>query len=309
MSGATDHTRPAADAGGAAGRGVLLIANPTSGGGKVTRLLPRVRARLEALGVEHRVQMTRDLEHARELTAEGLSRGELPVSFSGDGVAGAVAGAAARSPGAVIGVLPGGSGNDFCRHAGIPADPVEACELLVAGVPTPIDLGEANGRTFLGIASLGFDSEANEIANGAPRALGRGIYVYGAFAALLRWRPAHFDVEIDGRRESFEGWSVIAANTSVYGGGMYIAPDARIDDGLLDVVLTRKTSRLKFLRAMPRVFAGTHVRDPSVRVVRGREVRVTASRPFAVFADGDPIADLPAVIRALPDAVSVLLPA
>src|SRR5204862_5635450 len=123
---------------------------------------------------------------------------ELPVSLSGDGVAGAVAAAAAPTPGAVIGVLPGGSGNDFCRHAGIPKDPLAACELLVRGVPTPIDLGEANGRSFLGIASLGFDSDANEIANTAPRWLGRGIYIYGAFAAVLRWKPARFDVELDG---------------------------------------------------------------------------------------------------------------
>lgn len=292
-----------------ASRQVRVIANPASGGGKVTRLLPAVRARLDALGLEYRVELTRDLEHARQLTAEALSAGELPVSFSGDGVAGAVAGTAALSPGSLIGVLPGGSGNDFCRHVGIPKDPLDACDLLVRGVPTSIDLGEANGRTFLGIASLGFDSEANEIANGAPRILGRGIYIYGAVAALARWKPARFDVEIDGEHQSFEGWSVIAANTSVYGGGMYIAPDARLDDGLLDVVLTRKTSRLLFIRTMPRVFAGTHVRDPSVSVARGREVTVSASRPFVVFADGDPIAELPAVIRALPNAVSVLLPA
>lgn len=90
---------------------------------------------------------------------------------------------------------------------------------------------------------------------------------------------------------------------------MYIAPDAMIDDGLLDVVLTRKTSRLRFITSMPRVFSGKHVNDASVTVLRGREVRVSASRPFAVFADGDPITQLPAVIRSLPGAVRVLLPA
>ena len=288
---------------------MLLIANPTSGGGRVVRLLPLVQQRLAELGITHRMELTQSLEHAGELTTEALEAGELPVAFSGDGVAGAVAAAAAVFGDATIGVLPGGSGNDFCRHAGVPKDPLEACELLRSGFATPIDLAQANGRTFLGIASLGFDSEANEVANRAPRALGRGIYLYGALVALARWRAASFDVEIDGAAQRFDGWSVIAANTSVYGGGMYIAPDARIDDGLLDVVLTRKTSRLRFIASMPRVFSGKHVSAPSVSVQRGREVRVSASRPFIVYADGDPIADLPVVINVLPAAVKVLLPA
>ncbi len=234
--------------------------------------------------------------------------GELPVSFSGDGVAGAVAAAVAGDEGAVVGVLPGGSGNDFCRHVGIPQDALEACAVIAHGTPAAIDLGEADGHPFLGIASLGFDSEANALANRAPRRLGRGIYVYGALGAVARWAPATFDVSVDGVRESFDGWSVIVANTSVYGGGMYVAPDARLDDGLLDVVLIRKTSRLHFLASFPRVFKGTHVHERNVTVLRGREVTVAASRPFDVYADGDPIAQVPVRIRSLPAAVRVLLP-
>ena len=290
-------------------RHVLLIANPTSGGGKVPGLLPGVRARLDALGVGHRTELTRDLQHARDLALEALDHGEIPVSLSGDGVAGAVAGAARTRSGAVIGVLPGGSGNDFCRHTGIGGDAVAACDVIARGEPQPIDLGEANGAPFLGIASLGFDSEANTAANAAPRVLGRGIYVYGALSAVARWKPATFEVEIDGGTDRFEGWSVICANTSVYGAGMFVAPDARIDDGLLDIVLIRKTSRRRFLTSFPKVFKGDHVRDDNVSVRRAREVRVSASRPFSVFADGDPIADLPVVVRVLPAAVRVLLPA
>ena len=276
-----DETAPGSAQRGA-DRPVRLIANPASGGGRVMKLLPSVRERLSALGLEHQLDLTKSLEHAAELTRDALEAGELPVSLSGDGVAGAVAAAAAPTPGAVIGVLPGGSGTDFCRHTGIPNDPLEACELLVRGVPTPIDLGEANGRSFLGIASLGFDSDANEIANDAPRWLGRGIYVYGAIAALLRSKPTRFDVELNGETRSFEGWSVVAANTSVYGGGMYIAPHARIDDGLLDVVLCSSTSRLRFFTMLPRVFKGEHLRYPFISVTRAPELKVSASRPFEI---------------------------
>ncbi len=290
-------------------RPVVLIANPASGGGKVLRLLPAVESRLAELGIPFRTELTRSLEHARELAVQAADAGAVATSFSGDGVAGAVAGALAGRADAVVGVLPGGTGNDFCRHAGIPSDPVDACHVLIHGEARPIDLGEADGRPFLGIASTGFDSSANEIANAAPRWLGRGIYVYGALAAIARWSPATFTVVLDGGERVFEGWSVIVANTSVYGAGMYVAPDARLDDGLLDVVTIGRCSRLRFGATLPKVFKGTHVTDPLVTVQRAREVRISASRPFDVYADGDPIAALPAVVRALPGAVRVLLPA
>jgi len=290
-------------------RKVLLIASPSSGGGKVPALLPAVEARLDALEVARRTVLTRDIEHARELTREALAGGEIPISFGGDGLAGAVAGAASEQPQAVVGVLPGGSGNDFCRHTGIPGEAVAACEVIARGEPRAIDVGEANGARFLGIASLGFDSEANAAANRAPRFLGRAIYVYGALVALARWKPASFEVRAEGRSERFEGWSVVCANTSVYGGGMFIAPDASVEDGLLDVVLMRGSSRARFLAALPKVAKGEHVRRRDVSVSRAREVEVSASRPFVVYGDGDPIAELPVVVRVLPAAVRVLLPA
>ena len=290
-------------------RTVALIANPASGGGKVLRLLPAVEARLAELGLQVDTHLTKSLEHARELAVAAAADERVATSFSGDGVAGAVAGALAGIDGALAAVLPGGTGNDFCRHTGIPKDPLDACRLLVDGVPTAIDLGEADGRRFLGIASTGFDSAANAIANDAPRALGRGIYVYGALAAIARWTPATFTVQLDGAERRFEGWSVVVANTSVYGAGMFVAPDARLDDGLLDVVMIARSSRLRFAATLPKVFRGSHTTDRLVTIARAREVRISASRPFDLYADGDPIAALPSVIRALPGAVRVLLPA
>jgi YegS/Rv2252/BmrU family lipid kinase len=249
------------------------------------------------------------MEHARELAVAAHTAGELPVTLSGDGLVGLVAGALAGRPGAVMGVLPGGRGNDFARVAGIPADPVRACAVLADGIARPVDLGDVDGRPFVGIASLGFDSDANRIANGAPARLGTLVYAYGALRAFVSWRHAAFSVTVDGERRDFTGWSVAAANTKAYGGGMYLAPDAELDDGRLDVVMCRASSRLTFLRMLPRVFRGTHVRDPRFEVVRGREVRVSADRPFVVYADGDPIGELPVHITCRPAAIRVLLPA
>jgi YegS/Rv2252/BmrU family lipid kinase len=256
--------------------------------------------------VTHR---TRDLDHARELARSAAASGQLAIALGGDGLVGAVAGALAERPGGRLGVVPGGRGNDFARDLGIPRDPAEACAVVAGGVLRDLDLGAVDGRPFACIASVGFDSDANRIANAAPSRLGNLVYAYGALRALAAWRPATFTVTVDGVERSFRGYSVIAANTRCYGGGMCIAPDAAVDDGQLDVVLTEHIGRLRFLAKMPKVFKGTHVKEPTVHVLRGRVVEISADRMFAVYADGDPIGELPVTVRAVPHAVRVLVPA
>jgi YegS/Rv2252/BmrU family lipid kinase len=291
-----------------AARAIALLVNPHAAGGRALRLLGRVEERLRAHGLAFHTQRTGSLLHGCELAREAAGRGEIPVTLSGDGLIGAVAGALRDVPGGTLGVLPGGRGNDFARMAGIPLDADAAVDVLAHGTPRPVDLGEAGGRTFLGIASLGFDSEANRIANEAPPALGRLVYVYGALRALASWRNARFTVEVDGQRVEFEGWSVAAANSGFYGGGMRLAPHARLDDGALDVVTVGPCSRLRYARTLPKVFRGAHVHEPMVSEMRGAEVRVGADRPFTVYADGDPIGSLPITLRAVPAALNVLLP-
>jgi YegS/Rv2252/BmrU family lipid kinase len=284
-------------------REVALIVNPSAGGGRAARALPAVEARLRELGLPFEVDATRDLAHAGELALGAARRGRVVVTLSGDGMLGNV-------PGALLGVLPGGRGNDFARVVGIPLDAEAACDVIANGVPRAIDLGEAAGSPFIGIASVGFDSEANRIANQAPARLGQFVYLYGALRAVATWKPAAFTVDVDGEQVRFSGWSVGAANSKAYGGGMYAAPDAELDDGLLDVMLAAQTSRARFLgRTLPKVFKGEHVHEPSIRVLRGAEVRVAADRPFVVYADGDPVGELPMTFRALPGALRVLLPA
>jgi YegS/Rv2252/BmrU family lipid kinase len=290
-------------------RSLALLVNPHAAGGRPLRLLPRIEARLRELGLPFRVQRTDSLLHGCELAREAAARGEVPVTLSGDGLIGAVAGALRDIPDAVLGVLPGGRGNDFARMIGLPLDAVAACDVLAHGREAPIDLGAADGRTFLGIASLGFDSDANRIANAAPPQLGRLVYVYGALRALAAWKPARFTVEVDGARTEFTGWSVAAANSGFYGGGMRLAPHARLDDGALDVILIRDCSKLRCALTLPKVFRGAHIHDANVTELRGAEVRVEADRPFTVYADGDPIGNLPTVLRAVPAALKVLLPA
>jgi YegS/Rv2252/BmrU family lipid kinase len=313
---------------------VCLIVNPSAGGGKAGRVAPDVERALREQGLEVRRVDTRDLAHARELAEGGARAGETIVVLSGDGLIGVVADALRHFPDAVLGVLPGGRGNDLARVLGIPKDPIAACMVIARGVPRAMDLGEvvsraelgqgadpvqlgaaraaAAGQAFVGIASVGFDSVANRIANVAPAWLGNLVYAYGALRALASWRPARFEIELDppGERLSFTAYTVGAANSKTYGGGMRAAPGAILDDGLLEVVVLETVSKRKFLtKLLPRVFKGTHVELPYVHVFRAAAVEISCDRPFTMYADGDPIGELPVRVRALGGAVSVLVPA
>lgn len=286
----------------------VLLVNPSAGNGRARDLLPGAERALAAHGIDYRVVMTRSAEHACAEAASSASAGERVVIVSGDGLIGQVGGTLART-GAAMGVIPGGRGNDFARALGIPTEVVEAVGLLAAGTTRAIDVGEVNGRRFLCIASCGFDSDANRIANEAKLVRGNLVYLYAALRALAAWKPAEFVVTVDGAETRVRGYSVAVANSKAYGGGMLIAPNAEIDDGELDIVISGDVSKLRFLSSMPKLFKGTHIEHDEVQVLRGAEVRVEADRPFAVYGDGDHIADLPAALRLLPGALDVIAPA
>lgn len=289
-------------------RVISLIVNPAAGGGRAGRHLGAVANALAAHRLSHHIERTRSLEHARELARAAAAAGEVAVAFGGDGLVGAVA-EALKDAGGLLGVLPGGRGNDLARVLGIPLDPVAACQVLALGVPRSIDLGEVAGRSFVGIASCGFDSDANRIANEARLIRGNLVYAYAALRTLATWKPATFTVRLDGGEpRTVVGCTVAAANSKAYGGGMFLAPDASLTDGMFDVVFVEDAPKLKLLRLLPLVFTGRHVTSPNVKVERARELEIAADRPFALYADGDPIAALPTTIRALPQAVRVLVP-
>ena len=179
--------------------------------------------------------------------------------------------------------------------------------MLAAGRPAALDVADLDGRAYLGIASAGFDSEVQDVANATRLPLGRGVYAYATLRALRAWRPARWSVDVDGEAHAFAGYSVAVANSGVFGGGMRLVPHAALDDGLLDVVLMRDKPRMHFLVNLPRVFRGSHVNVPRL-VLRGREVAFDADRPFVAYADGDPIVALPVTVRVAHRALRVLVP-
>ena len=290
------------------GRPLTLLVNPASAGGKTLKLLPRVEAALDGRRAVFRVQRTKDLEHGVEQALRAVEAGEVPVVMSGDGLVGAVGGAMAGSD-TPLGILPGGRGNDLARVLEIPNEPEAAVDTLFSGNSRRIDVGEANGKRFLGIVSVGFDSECNRRANEVKLIRSNLVYAYSLFLTLWSWKPARFTIRVDDERTRFTGYSVSVANNSTFGGGMRIAPSAELDDGLFDVVTVGEVGKLRYVGNLPKVFKGTHVEADEVRVFRAPHLEISASKPFPVYADGEHLTDLPASLRVLPRALSVLVPA
>jgi diacylglycerol kinase family enzyme len=161
----------------------------------------------------------------------------------------------------------------------------------------------------VGIASMGFDSEANRIANDARLVRGDAVYIYAALRALAAWKHAHFVVSVDGQDHEVTGFSVAVGNSKAYGGGMLLLPHAEVDDGVLDVMLVGRYPKLAFLRNFPKLFKGTHIPSPYCTLLTGREVRVSSDRPFVVYADGDPIGATPASVSITPRCLRMIVPA
>jgi YegS/Rv2252/BmrU family lipid kinase len=289
------------------GMPLALLVNPSSAHGRALKLLPRVEQALDARRLVFRVQRTRDLRHGVAQALQAVEAGEVPIVMSGDGLVGAIGGALAGSD-TPLGIIPAGRGNDLARVLGIPDAPEEAVSVIAAGNSRRIDVGEANGERFLGIASVGFDSVANRLANETHFLRGNLVYAYAALRTLLGWKPVRFTIRIGEERARFSGYSVSVANSRAFGGGMFIAPDAELDDGEFDIVVVGDVSRLRFVGNLPKVFKGTHVKEDEVRVFRAPRLELSASRPLPVYADGEHLTELPVSLRLLPRSLSVIVP-
>jgi YegS/Rv2252/BmrU family lipid kinase len=307
-TGAQPHAAPTSPGPAAVGaRRFVLLVNPSSAGGRALEALPKVHATLDRLGATQRTVITRSIDHAYEEAGRAVAEGETVAALGGDGLLRPLAGAL-KGTGSALAIIPGGRGNDFARVLGIPTDPEEAARIAVEGEERLLDVANVEGTPYLGIASFGFDSDANRIANEAKLVKGNAVYVYAALRALTTWKPATFTVKVDGEPHEISGYCVAVGNSKAYGGGMFVFPHAELDDGKLDVMLIKRSSKLRFLRELPKVFKGTHVGSQYLEFFRGEEIEVSASRPFVIYADGDPIGATPAILRVEPRCLRVIAP-
>lgn len=291
-----------------------LLVNPAAGRGAGRRALPRLQALTADVGV--RLEVTRGLDDFAACVARAVAEGaERLLVAGGDGTLHHAVQVLAGSATA-LGILPLGSGNDLAGTVGVPRRLADALRTALAGPVRRLDLGRVDGRWYAGVAGVGFDSEVSHVAAEQVRFLrGRLIYPWAVVRALASFRPPLVVLEHEGPEGEgrFEGRVMLVAfaNTHRFGGGMRIAPEARPDDGLLDVVVVRRMSKLRLLRLFPRVYRGTHLGLPEVETFRVRRMRVWLEREMTVYGDGEPMRPVTgegAEVEVVPGALRVVAP-
>ncbi|WP_329131138.1 diacylglycerol kinase family protein [Streptomyces sp. NBC_00670] len=291
-------------------RRFTAVVNPTAGGSTAAAALLKVARPLREAGAELETAYSRSLPHAQELARRAGEDGRVVLAVGGDGMAGGIGGALSGT-GTVLGLVPAGRGNDFARALRLPPDPAELARVLLHHEPRPVDAVEVESavhhRTVvLGSVYAGVDALANRHANHAALLRGAASYYAGGLRAVTTWRPARYRVTVDGEEHTHRGYTVVAANSPYYGSGRLIAPGARVDDGLLEVVLISHAPRRLFFTLMRELRTGAHVHRREVRVLRGREIRIEADRAVPYGADGEVEAVLPVTARVLPGALGML---
>jgi diacylglycerol kinase (ATP) len=276
----------------------LAIVNPTAGRHAAGRAWARVRAEVAAAR-ELECATTERPGHARELARQAAAEGfDRVIAVGGDGTACEVANGVAHSQ-TCLAIVAAGTGNDLATNLGIPRDPVAAAKLALAGTPRSIDLGEietpATTSYFVNIAGFGFDAEVAWRVNRLPKLIGGTVpYLMGVVQTLWQYRAPRMRLRLEERTIDERLFLVAVGNGASYGGGMRIVPEARPDDGVLDVCLVKDLSRLEVLRLLPSLYSGGHVDHPAVEIVQCRSVSVDADDRVLCQADGELVGGLPA---------------
>jgi diacylglycerol kinase (ATP) len=286
-----------------------VIVNPAAGRGRTRKLLADLEQAAGRAGAE--LHVSPEPGAPTKLALAAVEAGHDLVACGGDGLVTEVAGVAADA-GARLAIVPTGAGNDFARVLGYDAKrPLDAFDALAHGSDRTVDLGRVNGRWYTCVTASGFDAEANRWANTVQRLSGTTLYVAAVVRTLAVYKPVEFTLTVDGAAHDVRAWLVAVGNGPAYAGGMHITPDAKLDDGRLDVTVIGAMSKPEFLVNFPKVFKGTHVTHPKVQTFRGEHVDLAArddASTMEVYADGERVGPLPGRMEAVRDALSVRVP-
>lgn len=287
------------------------VVNPGAGRRRRPRDLARLTDALARRAVD--IAVTRSADEGVRVAQEAFDRGEGVLACGGDGTVRVLADVAAEVDG-LLAIVPTGAGNDFARALGLShREPLDALGVLDGGRETRVDLGRvvnASGQAlrFTTVAHSGLDGEVNRWANTVSCVSGTALYAIAALRTMAVYEPTPMRVTVDTTQWEGRPWLVAIANSRCYGGGMDIAPQARTDDGVLDVVIVSDVSRAELFVRFPHLMRGTHLHIDGVHSLRGETVTIHGPADQALYASGERVGLLPAEITALPAALRLLVP-
>jgi len=303
---------------------ITLVVNPDAGRGHAGRVLPKVSsALLTQIPEAHlTVYQTNSYSEARYRTQAAVehsqpssngSRGDALVVMGGDGMAHLGLNACAESN-VTLGIIPAGTGNDFCRGVGVPQNVAAATRAIINGERRTIDLNRVSGAIaadqtrFVGsVVSTGYDAKVNRRTNEITTPWGPLAYAYVALRELATFEPMRYRIDIDGHRRELEAMFVAVGNAGYFGGGMLVCPPYDVTDGELDITLVHPVPRGKLLRLLPSMFSGKFVTDDSVELIRARRIDVDGDAMFSM-ADGEELGGVPLTVEVAPKALTLYVP-
>ncbi|OQA20956.1 MAG: Diacylglycerol kinase [Actinobacteria bacterium ADurb.Bin346] len=287
----------------------LVILNPASRNGKALELKEKLEEILVSAGLDYVLHISKSAEDIREIISKNIDVFDNFISCGGDGTVHNIANCLAGT-GKNLGCIPLGSGNDIARNLGIPLEIDKAAAIINDGNTRKLDMGMINGKYYyLAVSGAGFDSAVTDLANNTRLPLkGTSKYTYAVYRTLITFRSKKFFIKFDGQEKTANAMFVVVGNMSSYGGGMKIVPEADPEDGIFDVCIINRMSKMYFVKVFPSVFEGKHTSDPFVDYFKASEVEIDSEYNFSVFADGEYICKLPAKFEMAKKAISFIAP-
>ena len=299
----------------------VFLVNPASANGSTGRRWPELARRAASLGLEGETLLSERPGHLAELAGEAVAGGATAiVVVGGDGTVHEVVDGLARagaSDRVELGVIPFGTGRDFARSLRIPRRLDDALEVVRSGRLRTVDIGRATYASesgeavayFANFAGAGISGAIAGRANRTTKAFGgRLSFIWATLAVYSRWQPTEMTIEIDGDRRQALLLEALAMNGDYTAGGMWVAPEASLEDGTFDVVLIGDFSKAEFTTTFPKIYRGTHVSHAKVEIVRARELRVDAPTPLPIVLDGEQPGTTPVRFELVPGALRVRAP-
>ena len=285
---------------------IAFLTNPAAGKGRAARARDVAVPRLRDAGLVVRSEVGSDADEALGLAREAVTDGvDALVVCGGDGIVHLAVQALAGTD-TPLGIIPAGTGNDAARYFDLPlTSPAEAADRIIAGKTRVIDLARCGAKYFITVLCAGFDAIVAERANTMSWPRGQMRYNLATLAELRTLEPLDYTLDLDGQTKIVDAVLVSVGNGPSFGGGLRITEGAEIDDGMLDVVIIRPLSRIKLVRAYPRLFNGTHTRLPQYEHHRVRTVTVDTPG-IVTYADGERFAPLPVTVECAPGVLRVL---
>jgi len=288
----------------------IILVNPNAGRGRARSVARLAHEILRRKGIHIAIEESRDAPHLLALARQAVAeKPDAIVSLGGDGTQHYVLNGVARSD-IPLGLIPCGSGNDFAKGLGIPTPTRAAVEVLCARNVRRVDLARVGNAFYSCIAGVGFDSVVTRYANERVRHLrGSLAYTWSILRCLDNYRPEPLEIITDVRRFSGEVIFAVVGNNVSYGGGIYLTPHAKLDDGLLDVCIVPYLGKLELLSWFPRAYRGHHLQHPRIIYFQARKVSLSTTSRLELFGDGEFMQELPATIEVLPRLQPVIVPA